>query len=265
MDVKISQSMMKSYSDYVKYLKYRNGKKECGLLFKAKYIDKTVESAPSAAMKEGIYFEYLATGSLPRNGIVPIPERTAKGELTTNYQRIVKAADFFKKIIKHYGIKILKVGYVVSTDTMTGIIDIWAEWNGEKVIIDLKYSGLLDDKWNELGWEIESLNMKDSLMIQGVHYKILVRDKHGIEDVPFYYFVFNSKDETDMKIIRQNIDPDRFEAHKETVLKMKSQIEYDLRNNSFVALPDYRICKDCPINSTCKFRYEYPEITDVHY
>ena len=51
---KISQSLMK---DYVKYL----NKQECGLLFKAKYIDKNVDSPPSAAMKLGIYFEYLST------------------------------------------------------------------------------------------------------------------------------------------------------------------------------------------------------------
>lgn len=52
--MKISQSMMKSYVDYL-------NEKECGLLFKGKYIDKNVESIPSGAMKEGIYFEYLAT------------------------------------------------------------------------------------------------------------------------------------------------------------------------------------------------------------
>lgn len=257
MNIKISQSMMKSYVDYL------NGK-ECGLLFKGKYIDKNVETEPSAAMKEGIYFEYLATGALPRTNIVPEPERTQKGQITTAYERIRKAADLFKAIIKHYNIKILKVGYVVSTDDMTGIIDIWAEWEGQKCIIDLKYSGLLDDKWNELGWETESLNMKDSLMIQGVHYKLMVQESLGIADVPFYYFVFNSKDETDMKIIRQVVDPDKFYFHKQNVLKMKSAIERDLEVG-FKAKPDYRKCKDCPLKATCEYKFEYPQVTDVHY
>ena len=62
--------------DYVKYL----NKQQCGLLFKAKYIDKNVDTPPSAAMKLGIYFEYLCTGQLPRNGIKPLPETTLKGE-----------------------------------------------------------------------------------------------------------------------------------------------------------------------------------------
>lgn len=250
--------MMKSYVDYL-------NEKECGLVFKAKFIDKNYESIPSAAMKEGIYFEYLATGALPRNNEVPKPETTTKGALTTAYERIPKAADLFKRIIKHYGIKILKIGYTVSTDEMTGIIDIWADWSGQKVIIDLKYSGLLDDKWNEMGWDTESLNMKDSLMIQGVHYKLLVQESLGIENVPFYYFVFNSKDATDMKIIRQNVDPDKFYFHKQNVLKMRTAIIHEMENGGFKAYPDYRKCKDCPLFETCTERAEFPLITDVHY
>jgi hypothetical protein len=255
--MKISQSMMKSYVDYL-------NEKECGLLFKGKYIDKNVESVASGAMKEGIYFEYLATGALPRTNEIPKPELTSKGALTTAYERIPQAAELFKRIIKHYKIKILKVGYTLSTDEMTGIMDVWGEWDGDKVIIDLKYSGLLDDKWNEMGWETESLNMKDSLMIQGVHYKLLVQEALGIENVPFYYFIFNSKDATDIKIIRQNVDPDKFYFHKQNVIKMRSSILREMETG-FKAYPDYRKCKDCPLFATCPSRAEIPLITDIHY
>lgn len=248
---------MKSYVDYLT-------QKECGLLFKGKYIDKNVESIPSDAMKEGIYFEYLATGALPRTGIVPEPERTAKGALTTSYERIPKAAKLFKDVVAHYGIKILKVGLVLSTDDMTGITDIYAEWNGEKCIIDLKYSGLIDDKWSDLGWETESLNMKDSLMIQGVHYKLLAEEDLGIKDIPFYYFIFNSKNPDDMKIIKQIVDPDKMYFHKQNVLKMKAQILRDIEKG-FVAYPDYRKCKKCPLFDNCSKKAEYPQITEVHY
>jgi hypothetical protein len=248
---------MKSFVDYL-------NEKECGLLFKGKYIDKNVESVASPAMKEGIYFEYLATGALPRTNEVPKPELTSKGALTTAYERIPQAAELFKKIVKHYKIKILKVGYSLSTDEMTGIMDIWGEWDGEKVIIDLKYSGLLDDKWNEMGWETESLNMKDSLMIQGVHYKLLVQEALGIENVPFYYFVFNSKDPSDMKIIRQNVDPDKFFFHRTAISKVQEELEKAMYSG-FKAIPDYRVCKDCPLFSTCSERAEMPLINEVYY
>jgi hypothetical protein len=254
--MKISQSMMKSYVDYL------NGK-ECGLLFKGKYIDKNVESEPSQAMKEGIYFEYLATGGLPRNNQVPEPDRTAKGELTAPYKRVEEASQLFKKIFDHYQIKINKVGYSLDTEDMTGIMDIWAEWEGKPCIIDLKYSGLIDDKWNDIGWDTESLPMKDSLMIQGVHYKILVKEALGL-DVPFYYFIFNSKDPSDMKIIKQTTDPDKYALHKEQVKKMKKSIERELENG-FKAISDYRKCKDCPLFSNCEQKTEYPTINEVYY
>jgi hypothetical protein len=255
--VKVSQSLIKGFTDYL-------NKKECGLLFKAKYIDKTVESKASEAMKEGIYFEYLCTGGLPRNGQVPLPEMTSKGELKEPYKRAKEASELFKKIIKHYKIKILKVGYVLGDEEKNGILDILAEWNGEKVIIDLKYSGLIDDKWNEMGWETESLPMKDSLMIQGVHYKILAKDILGIEDIPFYYFIFNSKNSTDMKIIRQNVDGDKFFFHRTAIQQVKDQIEKELYNG-FKAYPDYKKCKDCPLFDNCEVKAEFPLITDIYY
>ena len=179
---KISQSLIKKYVDYL-------GEKECGLFFKARYIDKDPEAntPPSDAMKAGIYFEYLCTGGLPRSGEVPLPEMTAKGKLTAPYERAQQSAEVFKRIMAHYKIKVLKVGLYVEADGINGILDILAEWNGETVVIDLKYSGLIDDKWNELGWQTESLHMKDSIMIQGVHYKLLIEKSLKIQDIPFYF------------------------------------------------------------------------------
>lgn len=258
---------MKEWTDYLlisEKKKSPKSYKSCGIYVKAKYIDKIdLKEEPSDAMKEGIYFEYLATGSLPRSGEVPEPEKTMKGQLTTAYQRVVASAELFKEIVKHYSIKINKTGMVVSTDNMTGILDIWAEWDGKPCIIDLKYSGLIDDKWNELGWETESLPMKDSLMIQGVHYKILIQDSLGL-DVPFYYFIFNSKDSTDMKIIEEIVDPDKFIFHRQVVDKTRSSIENEIQNG-FKAFPDYRYCKDCPLFESCDKRHDYPRITKIYY
>lgn len=260
---------MKELTDYVNianpnYDKSATSFKNCGLYFKARYIDKIAfKDEPSAAMKEGIYFEYLCTGSLPRNGIVPEPEKTLKGQLTTAYQRVYDAAQLFKKVISHYKIKIIKVGYVISTDTMTGIIDIWAEWNGQECIIDMKYSGLIDDKWNELGWDNDSLPQKDSLMIQGVHYKILAKEALG-KDVPFYYFIFNSKDATDMKILEEVVDPERTDWHKQGVANAQKKID-QLIHDGFKAFPDYRWCKDCPLFENCDQRHEFPQVTKIYY
>lgn len=237
----------------------------CGKLFKAMYIDKIIDSQPSEAMKEGIYFEYLCTGGLPRNGIKPEPERNAKGQLTTAYQRCEEAAKLFKKIIAYYKIKILKVGLVLSDDEKNGILDILAEWNGRECIIDLKYSGLLDNKWDSRGWHTGALGTKNDLMIQGVHYKILAQDILGIKDIPFYYFVFNSKDPTDMKIIEQQVHEDKMYAHRTEILRVANDIEKLMyQPNGFKAYPNYRLCKDCPLFDKCDERAEVPMIEVVH-
>jgi hypothetical protein len=259
---------MKDFKKYM-YTVYGNaGYKKpegnnCGLLFKAKYIDKNVFTIPSDSMKEGIFFEYLATGSLPKNGMIPEPDRTLKGVLTAAYERVTKAADFFKDIIEHHNIKLIETSYVLQTDIAIGTIDIWAEWNGEPCIIDLKYSGLINDKWSDIGWNTDSLSEKHSLMIQGVHYRYLSREALGL-DVPFYYFIFNQKDATDMKIIRQEIDEDQFPQHEEDIKKTLVILQSEL-NKGFKAVPNYSNCKSCPLFDTCKEKEEYPTPVTVYY
>ena len=261
--IKISQSLMKSYVDYL-------NEKECGLLFDAKYIKKDPDSQgePSDAMKAGIYFEYLCTGALPRNGIAPEPEYVYKGKpnqkLSAPYERVVESAENFKKIIAHYNIEILSVGLVLQDDLKNGVIDIEANWDGRKVFIDLKYSGLIDDKWSEMGWDIESLHMKDSLMIQGVHYKLLAKDVLGIDDIPFYYFVFSSQDPNNIKIIEQQVEESKTQAHIVAIQNILGKIDKDIQNG-FKAYPSMSKCSKCPINFKCESKIDYPLINTIYY
>ena len=259
----ISQSLIKAYVDYL-------NQKECGTFFKARYIDKDpdAEGEPSDAMKLGIYFEYLCTGALPKNGQIPEPEYVYKGKpnerLAVSYERVQESATIFKKIIETYNIKILEVGKVVVVDGMSGVLDILAEWDGQKVIIDLKYSGLIDDKWNEMGWDLDTIHTKDSLMIQGVHYKLLMNKKDGIEDIPFYYFVFSSNDPNNVKIIKQEVDPSKMQSHvvaiENITSKLKDNLEY-----GFTSYPSLKKCSTCPISDKCSDKAEVPLISEIYY
>lgn len=263
--VKISQSLLKAYVDYLQ-------NKECGLLFNAKYIvkDPEAETPPTDAMKLGIYFEYLCTGALPKNGKVPEPEMAYKGtareRLSVDYERVQQSAEVFKSIIKHYDIKILQVGMALETQSpaMSGVIDIFAEWDGQKVFIDTKYTGLIDDKWSETGWDLESLPIKDSLMVQGVQYKILAQKCLGIEDIPFYYFVFSSKNPKDVKIIKQTVDESRIAAHLLAVGNTAERLRNDIKNG-FAALPSLKKCSECPIAHKCPSKVDYPLVDEVYY
>lgn len=260
--MQISQSLIKSFYDY-----YTD--KECGIFFEQRYIKKNpkAQKPPSEAMEVGIYFEYLCTGALPKSGEIPKPKvsyaGTSREKLSASYERATESAEFFKKIIEHHKIKIIEVGKYIHTDKINGIIDIYAEWNGKPCFIDLKYTGLYNDKWNEMGWEIDSLQYKDSLMIQAVHYKKLWLETTG-NDIDFYFFVFDSHNSQNAKIIKAEIDESKLASQDLVISKTMSEINIGIQNG-FIAKPELERCNSCPLNDECIYALKYPSIFTVYY
>ena len=260
--INISQSFLKEFA------KYKSGD-TCGLQVKAKYID-GVKFPSSDIMEYGNAFEYLATGSIPRDGHIPQIEKvykgTAKESVSTQYQKIIESAELFNKIIKHYDIEIIDTGRVVTQDGMTGIMDIVAKYNNRICIIDTKYSGLIDDKWNELGWNLDMLPEKHNLMLQPVQYKILLSKELECEpeDIDFYFFIFCSKEVMDVKIIKVNVDELTIANHLTTVEWVKTELEKPI-DKVFKAKPQLKRCFECPIKDNCKFKVEVPHIDEIAY
>jgi hypothetical protein len=260
--LKVSQSMMKDFANY------QQGQ-ECGLVLKAKYVDKI--SFPSTdAMKLGQYFEYVATGGLPAygDGTPPEPELVYKGKpnekLSTAYERAYGSAQLFKALIKQFDIEIIEVGWKMQDDTMSGTSDLLVNWNGKKAIIDLKYSGLVDDKWNDMGWHQDFLSQKDKLMIQGVHYSILAEKILG-EPVDFYFWVFATQEPRDVRIFHELIDDTKIELHNRGVLKVKEGMTTLTKNNSWKPTPSLQKCMDCPLVDTCPSALLLPTIVPIYY
>ena len=56
----------------------------------------------------------------------------------------------------------------------------------------------------------------------------------------------------------------KFFFHRTAIQQVKDQIEKEIYNG-FKAYPDYRKCKDCPLNEKCKVKAEAPLITEVFY
>jgi hypothetical protein len=256
----ISQSFIKSFTDY------KQGN-ECGIVIYEKYVNKRYPP-PSDVMRKGIYFEYLCTGALPLDGKIPEPELVYKGKpnekLSSEYEKIKLSAELFKRMIEYYKIEIISVSKTITAAGMKGIIDIEAIWNKKKVYIDMKYSGLINDKWSDYGWETESLQYKDNLMIQGIHYKILAKESEGIDDIPFYYWVFSSTNPEDAKIILQNCDPDRIENHYRVVSNCRDAFFAELEIG-FKPYPSFKKCQSCYLYKECEHRAEVPLIEIVNY
>lgn len=249
-EISISQSIIKAYQEYLKG-------EMCGVLFEKQYLTKEVEGEPTAAMKLGQFFEYQCTGALPKSGVVPEPEKTQKGELTAEYKRASKQALNFHNYIKKLGIKIQSVGKRVTMKGVEGTLDIEAEFNGEDVVIDLKLSGNLNDKWNDYGWELESLPYKEKIMIQAVHYTFLTAK-------PFYFWVFSSGNDEDCKLIKVNVDTEVIKSHYQTIEKTRDMILLDM-DLGFKAYPELTRCRACPLFDKCEHKTEVPIIQEVYY
>lgn len=263
MDKKISQSFLKDYNEY-------KGKNLCGIQLKAKHFD-NVQFPSSEAMDLGNFFEYMATGSLPRNGIVPEPKLSYMGTkretISTPFKRALESAELFKKIQKQYDLKINDIGLKLSSEYKNGILDIWGEMNGRPCIVDLKYSGLIDDKWSETGWDVESLHYKERLIVQAVQYKMLVKENYNLEykDFDFYFMVFSSKEVNNVKLIRVNIDEDAFNVHQAHIESVYKQINAMDIEKDFIPYPSLKRCSKCPLYDSCDFKSDIPLIEDVYY
>lgn len=256
----ISQSLMKDLQSYL-------GGQECGLLLKAKYLD-NVETMHSEAMHLGQYFEYMATGQVPRNGEIPEPKvsykGTAKEKLGEPYQRAYLSALYCKALFNTLGIEVLSTGEKIAFDKASGTTDVRANWNGRKCIIDLKYTGLLDNKWDERGWHFDTLEQKDVLMIQAVHYKYIEVNRLG-EDVDFYFFLFSSTNPNDVRIAKIEVEPLKMEMHKENISRAHHLWNNLIKNDSFKPHGSLLKCASCPINETCSSRVDLPEIKTIYY
>jgi hypothetical protein len=101
-------------------------------------------------------------------------------------------------------------------------------------------------------------------MIQGVHYKLLAERILGVDDIPFYYFVFSSKDPNDIKIIKQNVDESRKQSHIVAIQNIKSRLSQDM-NNGFKPYPTMSKCSKCPIAHKCSSKVDYPLVQEVYY
>jgi len=235
----------------------------CGKKFESMYL-KGASMPSTPPMQVGNWFEYVATGQLPRDGNIPEPKRLKNGNLSIDYIRMEGQVDNFHKMIKANGFDIISTGHVFEKNEIaTGIADIIARKDGKTCIIDIKTSGLLDDKWHEMGWNLDALDQKDKLLIQAVHYKFLAEDEFG-DNVDFYFAIFSTKNEHDCLLVRVNIDDDRIQQHITDIFRA-SQLFEEQKNKGFKATKRYRDCVKCFLKEECEFAQKTPEINEVYY
>jgi hypothetical protein len=245
-------------------------KEECGLRVEEKYVSKNVEFPLSELEELQTYFQYKCTNQLPLNGRVPIPVTIKTGKSSIDYQRIDSQVENFNLLMTRMNLTIEKAGFAFSNNKFSGITDIIAQDNNikskdvmkKRIIISLKISELLNDKWNALGWANESIKDKDELLFEAIHYKLLARYEWGIDDIPFYFMVFSKKNEWEYKIFKVNVDEETIQQHYSNLLNIKKFLDNTM-SNGWIPYPKFSVCRECLLADTCKHFTDVPKVQEL--
>jgi len=261
----ISQSLMK---DYLKVV--ANPPTECGVRFEAIHIKRNYPKITGKAMLLGQYFEYLLTGAKPSYGDpIPEPEYTKTGmkkdpdkrtenDMTADWKRIHQKIPKAKQLIHDMGITIKSVGEERSRNGKRGTADICGSYKGSDCVIDIKYSGLLDNRYETFGW---------GAIREESYYGDVQRDFHGVQAMhymdifeveKFYYLVFNSGDKWAVEMFEMSPSPRRRQMHEEQVNMVRSGINM-MNVGGYPANPDFNTCYYCALKNRCKEAHLQPE------
>ena len=258
--LRVSQSIIKALDKYTQ-------DKECGLVIENQYI-KGKGMPASEVQALGNWFEYECTGALPPyDPVKPEPKILKSGKMAVGYQRMLPHIENFKAAIKHYNVTDIQPGVELKYGNIAGTADIIAKIDNKPVIIDIKTTGLFDDKWNDYGWRTEHLagefRPKIGLLTQPLHYKWLYKQIHNY-DPDFYFWVFSTQNSHDFKIIKVNIEEELYEEHTQEIQSTLNFLIHSLEHG-FKAKPSISRCAKCHYRDDCDFAVKIPEVEEVYY
>lgn len=263
---KITQSLIKDC------IKYFSGNL-CGNIMRERWVKGRL-LMDGHAMSLGSYFEFQFTllmtgvGSLPKNGKTPVATLTQKGEKTADYKRADANALRLQRYFGEMGLNILHAGKKLTQGRFEGTIDLICQvsdlktfdggitWQkGDIIVIDLKYSGLIDDNWNAMGWgamtRAGSNAQKDHHGIQAKQYFLVSKG------MPFYYLIMPPSNEEDILFLHVPVTAEMVEDHMKGGNALLEKFEFEAQMG-FEARPELMRCNACPLKAECKDKHTFP-------
>jgi hypothetical protein len=94
-----------------------------------------------------------------------------------------------------------------------------------------------------------------------------MREISGVENMPFYFFIFSAKDPEKAKIIKVNTQDEHINLHGSiTIPKMLKYVDHHYKNpTALQARPSYLRCKECAFVDNCEQKTNVPLIEEIHY
>jgi hypothetical protein len=273
---RISQSLMKAVRAYLEGT-------ECGILLREKYVKGRLFDDATAAMRLGAYFEFLLTGAVPKDGKVPQPEyqasriksnggrtnglgiddmyepyRTAhanKARVLEYWDRmgLVMARDKEGKLL--VGRKFVKgrhegtIDVVLEATRRVVFDDMFELRKGDRICVDIKYSGMADDRWSVHGWQWTPA--------QKQYHGTQAKQYHYLTDLPFFFFVVDPGGKY-VRWFRIIITEDEVQAHLTEANFLFEKLNYLDELDLLEARPEVSRCEKCPLKDECKQKHTYP-------
>lgn len=239
----------------------------CPTRFYATEVARTHHVEPTESMRKGQLFEYLALGSLNREGQVPTLERRQNGQLTVDELRIRKQAAEFKRLLPLYDITILSTGVAVTVPLrlrsgdelfVTCLLDAIISYRNRPFIMDLKLTADVDSRFGEYCWKLPHL--MDHL--QAHTYLYAFNKATQRQDVGFIYALFDYKPRIDHDILEVKAS-----AGNEAEMRQRFQVAFDTYHQfeaaGWPARPSWNQCEKCPL-TTCPVRQKTKDVRIVY-
>lgn len=268
MDFKLSNSKLHEFENL------------CPIVFKAKYIDKTLSSEETFPMACGNFFETLCIGS-GAGGVAYSFERSINGKKLQDgvyFKRIQEQAENYKVYRDALGGKVYQRQLYVSTEVrddegeiipIEGTLDIVYQLkDGKLMVIDLKMTGDTDNEFGDFSWG----RPEKTDMSQVIHYGILLKAEYDLEYFPeTQYWVFDRGTELKFKPIRVGVEQEDGRiviseqarwSHIQRLSEAYHQIMTCIHLDDWPPKNTFDNCKNCKIQD-CRFRRIMPEFYDV--
>lgn len=262
MKISISQSLIKDWWDYKE-------EKYCGLMFEAVHIFKTAQIKETEPMKIGKRFEYECIGSLNRDGSKPGLVLTKYGKPVAKMKYILEQVIPFTNALKKYKVTDIKINQKLKYDAgeyfISAYPDMICKFGGMPVIIDIKTTSMLGSKsvkYEDYGFDIETLASKKKLTIQPIHYKYAAIETLHVENIPFYWWIYSTTGSGDALFIEAVVSQELLAGHINVMDEIYSEITDEL-SIGLKPYPSVKMCRDCPLFDSCKSKTTVPEIEKV--
>lgn len=263
----------------------------CGVMLREQYINGRIFDTASAAMRLGMYFEYILTGAKPKDGKVPeavymISKIKANKGTTVGlgvadmYEPYRMAHENRDKVLEQWGnmgleifdplkSKGLTAGVRLTKGRYEGTIDVplvavrdieFADGfklkKGDVIIVDIKYSGLADDKWSVHGWQWTP----DQKRYHGTQAK----QYHFLTGLPMFFMIVDPGGKY-VKWFRCVIDQAAIQRHIEEGNQLYKRL-VDLHTDDVLEpRPEYNKCQACPLLSEgCSHAHWFPHPIEIN-